>query len=55
MTVKPEVQAALGGASRQIATSLDLLNKSTLTENQRFHLQQIEQVLCTDAPQEEEP
>lgn len=55
MKLKEEIKAVLGGAANQVELSLSLLDESALTENQRFHLRQIEAVLAADAPQEDEP
>jgi hypothetical protein len=55
MKLKEEIKAVLGGAANQVEFSLSMLEESTLTQNQRFHLRQIAAVLVVDAPQEEEP
>lgn len=55
MNIKPEIKAALGGAAEQLECSLAVLSAGSLTENQRFHLDQLKSVLTTDAPQQEEP
>lgn len=57
LALKPEIKATIGAASNQIELSLDLLNKSQLSVNQRFHLRQIEEVLCNEGAlaEEDEP
>ena len=57
MTVKPEIKQVLGAATNQLETSLEILNGSQLTESQRFHLMQVEQVLCSEGalPEPDEP
>jgi len=57
MSIKPHLQSAIGPAIHQLELSLTLLNASPLNENQRFHLRQVEEILCATGalPEEEEP
>lgn len=54
LQLKPVLATLIGPAARQVQFSLGLLNGEELSENQRFHLRQIEQVLCSEPPLEED-
>jgi hypothetical protein len=51
MELKPSLVAVLGGRAEQVKLSLAVLADEPLTESQKFHLNQLEQVLCVDVDQ----
>lgn len=53
MMIKPEYRAVLGGRCEQLEYSLTALSDAALTEQQRFHLNEIVAVLTGEEAEEE--